>query len=96
MSDKNKVVVEGSLQLEEVVSYLENLVSTLKAGTIHIQQGLNSVTLRPTSIVDVKIEASQKEGKEKLSVKVAWSGDPKYGVTDGISISTDAPKLDIA
>lgn len=96
MSDKNKVVVEGSLQLEEVVSYLDNLVATFKAGTIHIQQGLNSVTLRPTSIVDVKIEASQKDGKEKLSVKIGWSSDPKYGVTDGISITTDQPKLDIA
>ena len=95
MGDKNKVVVEGALELKEVVTYLENLVKALKAGTLHIQQGLNTVTLKPTSIVDMKIEATQKEGKEKLSVKIAWGSDPKYGVTDGISITTTEPTLDI-
>ena len=96
MGEKNKVVVEGALELKEVVTYLENLVGTLKAGSVRIQQGLDQVTLKPTAIVDLKIEASEKEGKEKLSIKVSWSKDPKYGVGEGVSISTAETKLDIS
>jgi amphi-Trp domain-containing protein len=96
MGSKNKVLMEGAMELKEAVTYLETLVSTLKTETVHMQRGEDAVTLRPTSIVDMKISASQKEGKEKLSIKLGWSSDPKYGLPEDISISGEEPKLDIA
>ena len=95
MSDKNKVVVEGALQRAEAVAHLERLVAALKAGSVHIQQGADSACLTPPAIVDLKIEASQKADKEKLSLKLSWSSDPKYGVADDVSISAAEPTLTI-
>lgn len=91
---KNKVIVEGTLEFKEAITYLENLVGTLKSGSARIEQGVKSVTLTPTNIVDFKIEAKQKEGKEKLSIMMAWADDGKYGVNDGVNISSGNPKAE--
>lgn len=93
---KQKVTVEGAVELSEAVAYLEKIVTALKAGQVHLQQGLKEVDLVPPSIVDLKIEAKKKDDSERISIKIGWSGDPKYGMQSGVSISPGTPPMDIA
>lgn len=89
MSDKQKVVVEGALQRAEAVAHLERLAQALKAGSVVLQQGADQVRLAPPDILDLKIEAERKADKAKLTVKLSWSGDARYGVDGELSISSD-------
>lgn len=69
---KNKVKMEGMLELREVVARLEDVVSNLKAGSLCMAVGEDCVTLRPTSIVAVTMKASQKKDKEKFALELSW------------------------
>ncbi len=69
---KNKVKMEGMLELREVVARLEDVLSNLQAGSICMAVGEDCVTLRPTSIVSVSMKASQKKDKEKFSLELSW------------------------
>ena len=91
MGDKNKLVVKGAVEFQEVLAYLENIVNTLKDGKVNIQKGQESIILTPPPIVDFKIEASQKKDKSKLSIKIGWEKDAKYGIQDAVNISSETP-----
>ncbi len=63
------------MELEKVAFYLEDLLASLKSGTLCIQQGENLVTLHPGQFVDFEVEAASKKGKEKLSLELSWRND---------------------
>ncbi len=63
------------MELEKVAFYLEDLLASLKSGTLCIQQGENLVTLHPSQFVDFEVEAASKKGKEKLSIELNWRND---------------------
>ncbi len=69
---KSKVKMEGIMELREVIAYLEDVVSNMKSGAICMTAGEDCVTLRPASIVDVEMKASQKKDKEKFSLEISW------------------------
>lgn len=71
----NKVKMEGIMELREVVAYLEDVVHNMKAGSICMTVGEDCVTLRPSSIVDVEMKATQKKDKEKFSLEISWKTD---------------------
>ncbi|KUG27252.1 hypothetical protein ASZ90_002888 [hydrocarbon metagenome] len=84
---KNKVKMEGMLELREVVARLEDVVSNLKAGSICMAVGEDCVTLRPTSIVSVSMKASQKKDKEKFSLELSWKTGPNAELAPEARIS---------
>ncbi len=70
--EKKSVVINERMESDQVVAFLEDLVESLRAGTICIQHGDDLVTLKPGSHVSMELEAAVKKGKEKLSLEMAW------------------------
>ncbi|TVM19822.1 amphi-Trp domain-containing protein [Oceanidesulfovibrio indonesiensis] len=91
---KNKVKIDGTMDLAQVIAYLEDIIGGLKAGTVHVQLGQESVMLSPGNIVDCEIEVSQKKDKEKMTLELSWKKDESG--TDVVRISTAGPKIEIA
>ncbi len=91
---KNKVSIDGALELNQVTAYLEDLLNGLKAGKVHIQLGDESVSLAPSSIVDCEIEVSQKKEKEKISIQLSWKKDASS--KENVKISATGPRVEIS
>lgn len=95
-SNKNKVEIEGTMELTQAVAYIEDMLKGLKAGTVHVQFGVDSVLLHPKSVVDFEMEVSQKKDKEKITLEVTWKTEGPLGPDADVKISTGglAPKAD--
>ncbi len=70
--EKMEVDLKETLGKQNVIRYLEDLVNGLKAETVCIQAGEDMVTLKPSKIFEIVIEASSKKDKEALAVKLSW------------------------
>ncbi|WP_158269609.1 amphi-Trp domain-containing protein [Desulfonatronum sp. SC1] len=87
---KKEVKLKGVMDVDQVVTYLEDLATSLKEGKICVQQGEQFVTLCPDKMVDVEVKATSKKGKEKFEMELAWYRD----VSQEMSISSDEPEQD--
>lgn len=70
--EKIEIRFEGTMPLEEAVSYFEALVGGLRKGTINLKQGEESLTLIPQPFLDVEVKAVRKKNKEKISFELQW------------------------
>ncbi len=87
---KKEAKLKGLMSIDQVVTYLEDLTTSLKEGKICVRQGEQFVTLCPDQMVDVEVKASAKKGKEKFEMELAWYRE----VPQEMSISSDEPGLD--
>ncbi|MCA1946461.1 MAG: amphi-Trp domain-containing protein [Desulfovibrio sp.] len=94
MGKNNKVKIDGAMELGQVITYLEDVVKGLKAGTVHVQLGQDSVLLHPSSILSFEMEVSQKKDKEKFSFEMSWKTEDR--ASEDVRISTSAPTVEIS
>ena len=92
---KNKIEIEGVMELSRVIAYLENLLEGLKSGTVYVQAGTEAATLCPPSIVDFEMEVAQKKDKSKITVEIAWKQDAKTGLGEGVKIGSSGPDIEV-
>ncbi|NOT02466.1 MAG: amphi-Trp domain-containing protein [Phycisphaerales bacterium] len=69
---KKEAKVKSSMELGKAIAYLNDLVASLRAGTVSIENGDGVVTLHPEKNVKVALEATQKEDRESISLRIAW------------------------
>jgi amphi-Trp domain-containing protein len=69
---KDKVKLEGVMDLKEVISYLEDVVNGMKSGSVCMTAGEDCVTLKPSGVVDVTMKATRKKDKEKIEIEIDW------------------------
>lgn len=84
--DKEKIKVEGVMQLSEVIANLEKLVADMKTGFVTLTAGEESLELRPSVLVNVDIKAARKKDKEKFSLEISWK---KHKEIDGFAEAND-------
>lgn len=78
--EKNKIKIEGVMQLSEVIANLEKLVADMKAGIVTLAAGDESLELNPSVLVNVAMKAAQKKDKEKFALEISWK---KHKEMDG-------------
>lgn len=89
---KQELTVKGTMDLHRAVSYLEDLVASIKAGAVFVQQGDKVIALKPKKVVDVEVEVSQKKGKEKFVLELTWRTEEVAETTkDDLKISSVEP-----
>lgn len=71
--EKQKVGVKMTLPYAEAIAYMEDLLKSLKAGTVVVQSGDAFVTLTPGDTVGIEVEAKVKRGKQKFGFELTWS-----------------------
>lgn len=69
---KQSVSLEKTMGLKEAISYLEELVVSLKVGRIEVVEGEKRVILCPPSILDMEVEAKVKKDKQKFALELSW------------------------
>lgn len=69
---KTEVRYEGTMPLEEAVSYFEALLAGMRKGTISLKQGEKQLALAPPAFLDVEVKAVRKKEKEKISFELTW------------------------
>lgn len=88
---KKEAKLKGVMSIDQVVTYLENLVNSLKEGKICVRQGEQFVTLCPDQMVDVEVKATAKKGKEKIALELSWRREALQEETPEMSISSEEP-----
>ena len=67
VSVSRKIKVEGIMELSQAVSYLENLLNSLKQGNLHLESGQETITLKPAfPIVDLRDGSGPEKGQGKV------------------------------
>ena len=67
-----RLKIKALTSIENAVSYLEDIISSLKAGKVVLEKGGESMTLSPKKNVSFQVKATEKNDKEKLSVEISW------------------------
>ncbi len=70
--EDQKLEYHRYMTLDEVVGYLEGLITGFKAGAIVLAQGQESLALTPRPDVEVEVEARRKKDKEKFALELSW------------------------
>jgi amphi-Trp domain-containing protein len=71
--ETGKIEVKQTLPYKEAVRYLEDLVASLKEGTIVVSREQEHVTLTPAETVGIELSAKTKKGKAKFSLELSWA-----------------------
>lgn len=96
MSNTN-LKIKSTLSRLDVVNHLEQLVASLKAGSVCIRKGDKMVTLTPCDPVLFELAAEgkvEKDGlREKLSIELKWklSEDKPEETESSFTISAQPP-----
>jgi len=86
---KDKLKIDSVMPLDQVISKLEELASSLKNGSMTIQLGQESMQLRPSGVVDFEMKVSRKKDKEKVSLEISWEVEQ----SQAMQISAEAPGI---
>ncbi|OGG99131.1 MAG: hypothetical protein A2600_04980 [Candidatus Lambdaproteobacteria bacterium RIFOXYD1_FULL_56_27] len=73
---KKSFETKTRLKKEAAVLYLEELIKSLKAGKLVVQEGEEFVSLTPAQDLELELEASAGKSKERIFVSLHWSTEP--------------------
>ncbi|MDD4732903.1 MAG: amphi-Trp domain-containing protein [Desulfovibrio sp.] len=88
MKDR-KISVKQGMAYPDALNYLEALVNSFRKGRIVVQKGEDFLNMTPSEMVDIKISAKQKRGREEISLELSWNAAAKQA--DPITISSTVP-----
>ncbi|MBD3403163.1 amphi-Trp domain-containing protein [candidate division GN15 bacterium] len=91
---KKEVSFKGRLEQQQVMAYLNELVTGLKTGTVYVQNGDGYVSLSPGRLINIEIEAVEKKDKEKLVIEMTWGRDEEVAEVSPLKISTSEPVVE--
>lgn len=75
MSDKKaEVSFEGTMTLDKVLTYLEELTASIRAGSIRVEKGTEQVVLQPADVVTLEVKAKAKKHKQSFRLELSWEG----------------------
>lgn len=90
--EKNKVSFKQTMETEDAVKTLEDLVKSLKAGKIVVEQGEAFISMDPAEKVTVEIEGKQKRDKGELSIELSWRLSEAVEKEAALKISATEPE----
>ena len=72
MSKRSTFEVEGAATPTEAADVLNHIADGLRAGSLSLSMGDESIAVFPDGDLALEIEASEKRGKAKIEIAVAW------------------------
>jgi amphi-Trp domain-containing protein len=77
---KSEISFEGTMSLEEVLSYLEDFTASVRGGTVRVEAGDEQVVLTPAEVVKLAVKAKAKNHKQSFRLELSWEdGGLKIG-----------------
>jgi len=88
-NDKRGVEYEGTLPLDTVLSYHNDLSSRLASGEVQVENGAeSSVLLVPSESVQLNVRAREKDGGQSLRFEMAWERSEATPMSNGLSFTS--------
>ena len=87
----SKVEAKSNVTLQQAVRYLEDLVKTLKAGKLVVQNDGEFVTLDPTDPLELELKAARKDDKQKFELRLSWRAPAAPVAPSALTISSEEP-----
>ena len=72
MADKQSFEFEGSASPAEAADALDRIADGIRARALSLSLGEDEITVFPTGDLAMEIEASEKKGKAKIEIAIAW------------------------
>lgn len=89
MSKKNEIELKCFMNTTEVITWLESLVESFRAGRVVLTHGKQSLVLTPPEQVEVEVEARQKKGKSRFLLELSWKESEEVQSPQDFSISSE-------
>jgi amphi-Trp domain-containing protein len=89
---KQEIEVEGTIELKKAVEYLEQILRSLKDGTVFVQCGDKQLALTPAPVVQFQFEAKQKKDKQEISFELTWKDGMHAAGDFDLSLSSHEPE----
>ena len=87
---KRETKHETVADLARAVSYLEDVIKSLRSGSISVGNGSEKLVLKPQDQLKVKVEATQKPNKESISLRLSWQTHEEPTEAEPFSIGSPA------
>ncbi len=72
MGDKQEFEFEGSASPAEAADALNRIAEGIRARSLSLSMGEDEITVFPAGDLSMEIEASEKKGKAKIEIAIAW------------------------
>jgi amphi-Trp domain-containing protein len=89
---KDKLKSKNIMTRDDLVAYLETVLSGLKQGTLILDNEERPLSLRPSDSIEAELEIKQKSDKEKLELKLSWVPNKMQPLTP-VATQPQAPVL---
>ena len=70
--DKQKIKIEGVMQLPDMIVVLEQLIAEMKNGIIAVRVGDEALALHPSLLVNVATKAATTKDGETFDLELSW------------------------
>jgi amphi-Trp domain-containing protein len=90
--EKTKVSLRQDMERQDAVDLLADVVKSLKAGKIVVEQGEEFLSMCPSDKVNVEIEAKQKKDKGGFAISLTWRTAEEAEEKAPLKISSKEPK----
>jgi amphi-Trp domain-containing protein len=72
MGDRQEFEFEGSATPSEAAEALDRIAEGIRARALSMSLGSDEITVFPDGDLSLEIEATEKKGKAKIEVAIAW------------------------
>jgi amphi-Trp domain-containing protein len=72
MGDRQVFEFEGNASPAEAADALDRIAEGLRARSLSLSMGEEEITVSPAGDLSMEIEASEKRGKAKIEIAIAW------------------------
>ena len=90
--EREKLGLIKTVDLEEAANFLQELADSIKSGTVVVNQDDDFVTLELPSMVDIDIQAKNKDGKAKFHLDLSWKASSIEKQKRTLNISSKMPE----
>lgn len=70
---KDKFKSKSTMTREDLITYLETVLTGLRQGSLILDNEERPLILRPSDTIEAELEIKQKSDKEKLELKLSWA-----------------------
>ena len=63
------------MTLDKVLTYLEELAASVRAGSIRVDSGGEAVVLQPADTVTLEVKAKTKKNKQSFRLELSWEAN---------------------
>jgi amphi-Trp domain-containing protein len=92
---KKEAKIKASLELPQVVERLDEVLRSLRGGTVSFVNGDHSLALTPSGPIKMEISATKKAHKETISVELSWRREEEEGEEHGDEEAEKTPEFKI-